>query len=434
MEYLKKGQPQEEGATRQIRDAVSEILSAVEKEGIAAVRRYSEKFDGWNPQSFVVSEEEIRRAEESVEDELKEHIEFAKEQVQNFARLQRETLTDFEKQTLPGVVLGQKQIPVNAVGSYTPSGQYPMFASSIMTVAVAKVAGVKRVVAIAAPHRGEDGKPYGIYEPMLYTMASCGADQILCLGGVQALAAVAFGMEEVEPVDMIVGAGNAYVAEAKRQLFGEVGIDLLAGPTEIAIIADETAEPHLLAADLLGQAEHGPTSPAVLITTSREVGEETIREVDRWLEGDWPTKRMAGEAWRNHGEVILCESDEEMVKVSDEIAPEHLEVQTRDPEWFLERLTNYGSLFLGEHSTVAYSDKAIGTNHVLPTNRAARYTGGLWVGKFTKTVTYQKVSEEGTRQVAPAAAAISDGELMYGHALTCRIRQERAKQSPKPPL
>ena len=429
MEYLKKGQPQEEAVNQQIRDTVSEILTAVQKEGIAAVRRYSERLDGWNPESFVVSEEEIRRAEESVDDELKGHIRVAQEQVENFARLQKETLVDFERETLPGVILGQKQIPVNAVGSYTPSGMYPMFGSSIMTVAVAKVAGVKRVVAIAAPRKGPDGKPYGVYEPMLYTMASCGADQILCVGGVQALAAVSFGMEEVEPVDMIVGAGNAYVAEAKRQLFGQAGIDLLAGPTEIAIIADETADPHLLAADLLGQAEHGPATPAVLITTSRDVGEETIREVDRWLEGDWPTKEMAGEAWRNRGEVILCESDEETVKVSDQVATEHLEVQTRDPDWFLERLTNYGSLFLGEHSTVAYSDKAIGTNHVLPTNRAARYTGGLWVGKFTKTVTYQKVTAEGTEQVAPAAAAVADGEFMLGHALTCRIRQERVGQS-----
>jgi sulfopropanediol 3-dehydrogenase len=428
VEYLKKGQAQEEAVTQQIRDTVSEILSAVQKEGIAAVRRYSERLDGWNPESFVVSEEEIRRAEGSVDDELKEHIRFAQEQVENFASLQKETLVDFERETLPGVVLGQKQIPVNAVGSYTPSGMYPMFGSSIMTVAVAKVAGVKRVVAIAAPRKGQDGKPYGVYEPMLYTMASCGADQILCVGGVQALAAVSFGTEEVEPVDMIVGAGNAYVAEAKRQLFGQVGIDLLAGPTEIAIIADESADPHLLAADLLGQAEHGPATPAVLITTSREVGEETIREVDRWLDGEWPTKEMAGEAWRNRGEVILCESDEEMVKVSDQVATEHLEVQTRDPNWFLERLTNYGSLFLGEHSTVAYSDKAIGTNHVLPTNRAARYTGGLWVGKFTKTVTYQKVTAEGTEQVAPAAAAVADGEFMLGHALTCRIRQERVGQ------
>jgi sulfopropanediol 3-dehydrogenase len=427
VEYLKKGRPQEEAVTQQIRDTVSEILSAVQKEGIAAVRRYSERLDDWNPESFVVSEEEIRRAEGSVDDELKEHIRFAQEQVENFARLQKETLVDFEKETLPGVVLGQKQIPVNAVGSYTPSGMYPMFGSSIMTVAVAKVAGVKRVVAIAAPRKGQDGKPYGVYEPMLYTMASCGADQILCVGGVQALAAVSFGMEEVEPVDMIVGAGNAYVAEAKRQLFGQVGIDLLAGPTEIAIIADETADPAPLAADLLGQAEHGPATPAVLITTSREVGEETIREVDRWLEGEWPTKEMAGEPGGTAGRSSSARATRDGEGL-DEVATEHLEVQTKDPDWFLERLTNYGSLFLGEHSTVAYSDKAIGTNHVLPTNRSARYTGGLWVGKFTKTVTYQKVTEEGTEQVAPAAAAVADGEFMLGHALTCRIRQERAKE------
>jgi sulfopropanediol 3-dehydrogenase len=428
VEYLKKGEPQSREVTQGIRDTVSKILFDVEREGIDAVRRYSEELDDWNPDSFVVSEEEIRRAGDTLDDELKEHIAFARDQVKNFAELQKRTLVDFEEETLPGVVLGQKQIPVNAVGSYSPGGRYPMFGSSIMTVAVPKVAGVKRVVSVAPPRRDESGKPYGIYEPMLYTMAACGADQILCIGGVQALAAVSFGMEEVEPVDMIVGAGNAYVAEAKRQLFGTVGIDLLAGPTEIAIIADETADPHLLAADLLGQAEHGPTSPAVLITSFREVGEETIREVDRWLQGDWPTREVAGEAWRNLGEVILCESDEEMVKVSDEVATEHLEVQTRNPDWFLERLTNYGSLFLGEHSTVAYSDKAIGTNHVLPTGRAARYTGGLWVGKFTKTVTYQKVTEEGTRYVAPPAAAISDAEFFYGHALTCRIRLERSQQ------
>src|SRR5918995_1333708 len=428
VEYLKKAQPEEEGATQKVRDAVSEVLSAVEKEGIGAVRRYSEQFDDWTPESSVVSEEEIRRAEDSLDDELKGHIDFAQEQVENFARLQKETLVDFEEETLPGVTLGQKQIPVNAVGSYSPGGQYPMFGSSIMTVAVPKVAGVKRVVAVAPPRKGEDGKPYGIYEPMLYTMASCGADQILCIGGVQALAAISLGMEEVEPVDMIVGAGNVFVAEAKRQLFGTVGIDLLAGPTEIAIIADDSADPHFLAADLLGQAEHGPTSQAVLMTSSREVAEETLREVDRWLEGEWPTSEIAGKSWRDLGEVILCESDEELVKVSDEVATEHLEVQTRDPDWFLERLTNYGSLFLGEYSTVAYSDKAIGTNHVLPTKKAARYTGGLWVGKFTKTVTYQKVAAEGTAEVAPAAGVISEGELMLGHAVTCRIREERVKQ------
>jgi sulfopropanediol 3-dehydrogenase len=372
----------------------------------------------------MVSEEEISRAEDSVGEELRGYINFAQEQVRNFARLQRETLVDFERETLPGVVLGQKQIPVNAAGCYAPGGRYPVLASTIMGIVTAKVAGVKRVVAAAPPRRGENG----IHPPMLYTMASSGADQILHIGGVQALAAIAHGIEGVEPVDILIGAGNAYVAEAKRQLFGTVGIDLLAGPTEILIIADDSADPHLLAADLLGQAEHGPTSPAILLTTSRDIGETTLREVDRWLEGEWPTKDVAGEAWRNRGEVVICESDEEMARVSDEYAPEHLEVQTRDPEWFLEHLTNYGSLFLGEHSTVAYSDKAIGTNHVLPTERAARYTGGLWVGKFLKTVTYQKVSEEGTAEIAPAAAAISDTEFMFGHALTCRIRQERAEK------
>ena len=424
MEYLKKAEPVGEQVTQDIRESVSEILLAIEREGTTAVRRYSEQLDDWDPESFVVSEEEILRAEDSVDEELKRYINFAQEQVRNFAQLQRETLVDFERETLPGVVLGQKQIPVNAAGCYAPGGRYPVLASTIMGLVTAKVAGVKRVVAAAPPRRGENG----IYPPMLYTMASSGADQILHIGGVQALAAIAYGIEGVEPVDLVIGAGNAYVAEAKRQLFGTVGIDLLAGPTEILIIADDSADPRLLAADLLGQAEHGPTSPAILLTTSRDVGEATLGEVDRWLEGDWPTKDVAGEAWRNRGEVVICESDEEMVRVSDEYAPEHLEVQTRDPDWFLEHLTNYGSLFLGEHSTVAYSDKAIGTNHVLPTERAASYTGGLWVGKFLKTVTYQKVSEEGTAQIAPAAAAISDTEFMFGHALTCRIRQERVEK------
>lgn len=424
MEYLKNAEPVGEQVTQDIRESVSEILLAIEREGTTAVRRYSEQLDDWDPESFVVSEEEILRAEDSVDEELKRYINFAQEQVRNFAQLQRETLVDFERETLPGVVLGQKQIPVNAAGCYAPGGRYPVLASTIMGLVTAKVAGVKRVVAAAPPRRGENG----IYPPMLYTMASSGADQILHIGGVQALAAIAYGIEGVEPVDLVIGAGNAYVAEAKRQLFGTVGIDLLAGPTEILIIADDSADPRLLAADLLGQAEHGPTSPAILLTTSRDVGEATLGEVDRWLEGGWPTKDVAGEAWRNRGEVVICESDEEMVRVSDEYAPEHLEVQTRDPDWFLEHLTNYGSLFLGEHSTVAYSDKAIGTNHVLPTERAARYTGGLWVGKFLKTVTYQKVSEEGTAQIAPAAAAISDTEFMFGHALTCRIRQERVEK------
>jgi sulfopropanediol 3-dehydrogenase len=307
-------------------------------------------------------------------------------------------------------------VPVVSVGSYSPGGLYPLIASSLMTVVTPKAAGVERVVAVAPPRERR-----GIHPPQLYAMLVAGADEVFCIGGVQGLAAMAFGIEDSPPVDMIVGAGNAYVAEAKRQLFGTVGIDLLAGPTEILVIADETADPWLVAADLLGQAEHGPTSPATLITTHRAFGEAVIREVDRWLETEWPTKEIAGRAWRDYGSAILCESDEEAVRVSDDYAPEHLEIQTRDAAWYQERLRNYGSAFIGPEATVAYSDKSIGTNHVLPTRRAARYTGGLWVGKFLKTLTYQRVSGDAT-DIAQSTAAIADAELMYGHALTARIR------------
>jgi sulfopropanediol 3-dehydrogenase len=303
------------------------------------------------------------------------------------------------------------------VGSYSPGGLYPLIASSLMTIITPKAAGVDRVVAVAPPRDA-----VGIHPPQLYAMTRAGADEIFCIGGVQALAALAVGIEGSEPVDMIVGAGNAYVAEAKRQLFGEVGIDLLAGPTEIAVIADEHADARLVAADLLGQAEHGPTSPAILITTSRDFGESVIGEVERWLSGDWPTVAIAGKAWHDYGAVVVCESDDEAVQVSDDYAAEHLEIQTRDPGWYQERLRNYGSLFLGPHSTVAFSDKSIGTNHVLPTRRAARYTGGLWVGKFLKTLTYQSVTSSGSEAVAPSTAAIADAELMFGHALTARLR------------
>jgi len=419
-EYVKKPNPQPESVNQEIRDTVTEILRAVEKEGIDAVRRYSKRFDKWSPKSFRVSESEISAAGEKIDAELQTHIKFAQDQVRTFAQYQRERMVDFEKETLPGVRLGQKQIPVNAVGSYSPGGRYPMIASSIMTIVVPKVAGVKRVVAFAPPYQGQ-----GIYPAQLHTMATSGADEIWCFGGVQALAAAVFGIDGLDPVDMIVGAGNAYVAEAKRQLFGPVGIDLLAGPTDILVIADEAADPRIVAADLLGQAEHGINSPATLVTTSRKLAEATLKEVDRWLATDWPTKEVAGKAWADIGSVIVCGSDEEMVEISDQHAPEHLEVQTADPNWFLERLTNYGSLFLGSDSTVAYSDKAIGTNHVLPTGGSARYTGGLWVGKFLKTVTYQKVTAEGSRHVAPSAAAVADAEMMFGHALTCRLRLER---------
>jgi sulfopropanediol 3-dehydrogenase len=416
-DYIKRGDDQAEAVTREIKDTVSEILSAVQHEGEPAVRRYSAKLDGWEPERFTVGREEIERANKAVPDELAEHIERARAQVQGFAELQRQTMLDLEVETLPGVVLGHKHVPVEAVGSYSPGGVYPLIASSIMTVVTPKVAGVDRVVATAPPREGK-----GIFGPQLFTIDRCGADQVLCLGGVQALASLAFGIEDIEPVDMIVGAGNAYVAEAKRQLFGTVGIDLLAGPTEVAVIADETADPRIVAADLLGQAEHGPNSPAVLITTSADFGHAVEREVHTWLEGDWPTKEIAGAAWRDFGTIVVCADDEEMVRVSDSYAPEHLEVQTKDPLWFHERLRNYGSLFLGAQSTVAYSDKSIGTNHVLPTRGAARYTGGLWVGKFLKTLTFQKVTEVGSKEVAPSTAAIADAEFMFGHALTARLR------------
>ena len=420
MKYLKCPAPPQPAMTQEIRDTVSEILSAVEREGDAAIRRYSERFDGWSPRSFRVSNEEIVRAEAAVPAELKEHISFAQRQVRTFAELQRATLTDFEQETLPGVVLGQRHIPVSAVGSYSPGGRYPMLASAIMTVVTPRIAGSHRIVAAAPPVRGGNG----IFPAQLFAMTSSGADEVLAIGGVQAFAALAFGVEDVEPVDMVVGAGNAYVAEAKRQLFGTVGIDLLAGPTEILVISDETADPELVAADLLGQAEHGPTSPAVLVTTSEDHGRAVEAAIETWLE-EWPTADVAGAAWREHGAVILVDDDDEAVRVADEIATEHLEIQTRDPDWHLQRLTNYGSAFVGAGATVAFSDKAIGTNHVLPTGRAARYTGGLWVGKFLKTVTYQRVSPAGIRAVAPATAAICDAEGFGGHAITARLRLEK---------
>ena len=424
-EYLKKpSNPITEAVSEEITRTVTEVIRAVRDEGLPALRRYSERYDGWSPTSFRVTDAEIRQAERDTTDELKDHIRFVQHQVRGFAQLQRATMSDFEEATLPGVRLGQKHIPVNAVGSYSPGGKYPLIASSIMTIVVPKVAGVKRVVAFAPPREAK-----GIYPAQLHTMASSGADEIWAMGGVQALAAAAYGVEGLEPVDMIVGAGNAYVAEAKRQLFGKVGIDLLAGPTDILVIADDSADPYVVAADLLGQAEHGFNSPATLVTTSRKLAEAVMREVDRWLATTWPTKEVAGKAWHDLGAVILCADDEEMAAVSDHYAPEHLEVQTRDTEWFLQRLTNYGSLFLGAESTVAYSDKAIGTNHVLPTGGAARYTGGLWVGKFLKTVTYQKVDQEGGRVVAPHAAAICDAETMFGHAVTCRIRLDSQRRA-----
>jgi sulfopropanediol 3-dehydrogenase len=420
-EYLKHAPLYAAQAGADVRRTVSEMLSTIQRDGEDAIRRYSAELDGWDPPSFIVDEAAIAAAGEQLDDELREHIAFAQEQVRGFATAQLETMRDLEIETLPGVTLGHRHIPVRTVGAYVPGGRYPMLASSFMTVIVPKVAGVEHVTACAPPQRGG-----GVHPAMLYAMATSGADAILALGGVQALAAMAFGIEGLADADMIVGAGNAYVAEAKRQLFGDVGIDLLAGPTEIAIIADGGADPTMVAADLLGQAEHGPTSPAVLITTSRALGDAVLSEVDELL-ATWPTREVAGAAWEAHGQVAVVQDLDAAMALSDEIAPEHLEVQVSEDRLgdCLAGLRNYGSLFLGREATVAYGDKAVGTNHVLPTMRAARYTGGLWVGKFLKTCTYQRLTEEGTRRIAPAVAAISLAERFEGHALTATMRMDR---------
>ena len=408
---------------RELRERVGEMLARIEREGERAVRAYSRELDGWDPPSLRLEPRDVRAATAQVPAELREHVAFAQEQIRGFAERQRATLLDLRCEPLPGVVLGHRHVPVGAVGAYVPGGRYPMLASSFMTVLVAKAAGVPRVVGCAPPRGGRGPDP-----AMVHAIATSGADEIVCLGGVQALAALAFGLAGPEPVDMLVGAGNAYVAEAKRQLFGEVGIDLLAGPTEILVIADETADPRLVAADLLGQAEHGPNSAAVLVSLSESHARAVIEAVERWLP-EWPTAAVAAPAWRDHGEVLVAAGREEAVALADARAPEHLEVQVEPSELaaYAAALRNYGSLFLGEQATVAYGDKAVGTNHVLPTARAARYTGGLWVGKFLKTVTYQQLTAEGTRRVAPAVAAISHAEGFGGHALTAELRLERAR-------
>jgi sulfopropanediol 3-dehydrogenase len=418
-EYLKRAIERKEEDISAVRSAVREILDRIRNEGESAVRYYSEKFDNWSPKRFRVSEEEILSAQKKLPKSEIDDIDFCQAQIRHFAEEQMKRLMDFEVETLPGVHLGQKIIPVGSSGSYIPGGRYPMLASAHMTVITPKVAGVSRVVACSPP-AGEKG----LWPATLYAMAAAGADEIYCMGGVHALAAMAYGIEGLQPVDMIVGAGNKYVAEAKRQLFGTVGIDLLAGPTEILIIADETADPHILAADILGQAEHDPNARQALISLSRRIAEETMKELENQLV-DLPTKDVAAVAWRDNGEVIVVDSPEEAVKVSDEWAPEHLEVQTGDWKYFLENCKNYGSMFLGEETTVAYGDKTIGTNHVLPTMRAARYTGGLSVGKFVKTVTYQYATKEASWKIADVCDRACTYENMLAHALSCKVRKEK---------
>ncbi len=419
VEYLKKAVKRPEEDVTAVQNTVRDMLEKVKKEGEAAVRYYSEKFDKWAPKSFKVSQDEIRAAKKSLPSTEVEDIDFCQSQIRNFAAEQMKRLVDFEVETLPGVHLGQKIIPVASSGSYIPGGRYPMLASAHMTVITPKVAGVKRVVACSPPVAGK-----GLWPATLYSMVAGGADEIYCMGGVHALAAMAYGMEGLEPVDVIVGAGNKYVAEAKRQLFGTVGIDLLAGPTEILVIVDESADPWIVAADILGQAEHDPNSRQCLISLSRKSAEAIMKEVDRQLT-DLPTRDVAAVSWRDNGEVIVVNSPEEAVKISDEWAPEHLEVQTKDWKYYLEHCRNYGSVFLGEETTVAYGDKTIGTNHVLPTMRAARYTGGLSVGKFVKTVTYQYATKEASYKIADVCERACNYENMLAHGISCKVRKEK---------
>lgn len=406
-------------ADAQVRATVETILGDIAARGDAAVRDLSQRFDNWSPASFRLTEREIEAALAQVATRDLEDIRFAQAQVRHFAEQQKAALRDVEVETLPGVVLGHRNIPVNAVGCYVPGGRYPMVASAHMSVVTARVAGVKRIVACAPPFKG------GAHPAIVAAMHLGGADEIHVLGGVQAVGAMALGTESLAAVDMIVGPGNAYVAEAKRQLFGRVGIDLLAGPTETMVIADDSVDAELCATDLLGQAEHGPTSPAFLLTTSEKLARATIAEVDRLL-AILPTADIAGQAWRDYGEVILCADDAEMVREADRIACEHVQVMTRDPEYFLANMTNYGAMFLGPRTNVSYGDKVIGTNHTLPTRRAARYTGGLWVGKFLKTCTYQRVTTDAASALIGAhCSRLCVLEGFYGHAEQANVRVRR---------
>jgi sulfopropanediol 3-dehydrogenase len=402
-----------------VRRTVEETLARIGAEGDAAVRALSKQFDGWEPGQFRLSEVEIEKAISQVSRRDLEDIRFAQEQVGNFARHQRAALRDIEVETLPGVVLGHRNIPVNSVGCYVPGGKYPMVASAHMSVVTAKVAGVKRVIASAPPFHGAP------HPAIVAAMHMAGADEIYVLGGMQAVGAMALGTESIAPVDMLVGPGNAFVAEAKRQLYGRVGIDLFAGPTETLVIADDSVDAELCATDLLGQAEHGPTSPAVLLTNSEALARATMAEVERLL-SILPTAGIAAQAWKDFGEVIVCDSLDEMVAEADRIASEHVQVMTRDPDYFLNHMTNYGALFLGARTNVAYGDKVIGTNHTLPTRGAARYTGGLWVGKFLKTCTYQRVlTDEASAMVGEACSRLCMLEGFVGHAEQANVRVRR---------
>lgn len=421
---LKTSKPVQErqDAQRQIRETVELILADIDKRGNKAIRELSIKFDRYDRHDYRLSDAEINACINKLSRQDIHDIEFAQEQVFNFARAQKECLRDLEIETRPGVILGHKNIPINAVGCYVPGGKYPLLASAHMSIITANVAGCSRIVSCAPPFGGEPAPAIVAAQKM------AGATEIYALGGIQAIGAMALGTDSLSPVDMLVGPGNAFVAEAKRQLFGRVGIDLFAGPTETLVIADDTVDAEMCATDLLGQAEHGVTTPAILLTNSMALAKETLREIDRLLE-KLPTADIARQAWRDYGEIIVCDSYEEMLAEADRIASEHVQVMTARDDWFLANMTNFGALFLGPRTNVAYGDKVIGTNHTLPTQKAARYTGGLWVGKFMKTCTWQKVlSDEATTEIGSYCSRLSLLEGFAGHAEQANIRVRRYGQ------
>ncbi|AFS38575.1 histidinol dehydrogenase [Alteromonas macleodii] len=420
IKYLKQGKQAEEKAidNQKVKEIVESIISDIEKRGDEAVSQYSGQFDKWTPESFRLSREEIDACYEQLTEQEISDIKWAQEQVRNFATIQRESMKDVEVETLPGVVLGHKNIPVDSVGCYVPGGKYPLVASAHMSIVTAKVAGVKRVIAATPPFQGKPAPA------VIVAMDLAGADEIYTFGGVQAIAAMAVGTDTIEPVSMIVGPGNAFVAEAKRQLFGRIGIDLFAGPTETLVIADDSVDGELCAADLLGQAEHGLNSPAVLLTNSEQLGKDTMAEVERQLT-ILPTADVASVAWRDYGEVIVCDTYDEMLEVANDLAFEHVQIMTKDVPYFQKNMRNFGALFLGPETNVSYGDKCIGTNHTLPTKGAGRYTGGLWVGKFLKTCTYQRVTEEASVMVGEYCSRLCAIEGFAGHKEQADIRLRR---------
>lgn len=422
MQILKDGTHRLSEQDAETAAAVTRMLVDLEKHGMDAVRRYSQQFDDWAPADFELSPAQIAEAIVSLPEQAIRDTEYCQGNVRRFAEAQMQTMLPLEVETRPGVVLGHRHIPVNAVGSYIPGGRYPMFGSAQMSIIPARVAGVKRIVACTPPVKGQ-----GWYPATINAIHKAGADRIFAVGGVPAMALMAFGLSGVEPVDVLCGAGNRFVAEAKRQLFGRCGIDLLAGPTEILVIADDSADPALVACDLLGQAEHDPNSGVCLICLSEDFGRRTIAELEKQL-AVLPTRDVAALSWRDHGIVYLAETKEEAVALSDQYAPEHLELHVADIDYYFANLTNYGSLFIGEETTVAYGDKTIGTNHILPTSRAARYTGGVWVGKFLKTCTYQRMSREASIETGEVTERQCNLENMLAHAITARVRIDRYRQ------